>query len=164
MVLDISIKAAGLTATIRRMTSRARYFKEGIEKDLRRVGTHLGIPVLAKAISDSGIQRRTSGKGSLFESIEIKESSSERVVFGFTEDKAEIAFMLDQGGVVKAPGRREEGVFALEKGPGEGVVFRRAIYEDRIIRPRNFMDAAVEELNRTLPNTLRASVIREMRR
>ncbi len=161
-MVDISIRAVGLTATFNRLMSKSRYFGEAMARDLKRVGDRLGVPVLAKAMSDTGIQRRTSGAGSLFESIEVKEATSERVVIGFTADKAKVASMLDQGGTIKAPGRRQEGVFAMEKGPGEGIVFRRAIYEDRIIRPRNFMDSAVEELNRTLPNTLRAMVIREM--
>ncbi len=159
MAGDIEIRARGINRTIRRLTSKATFFTARSQAHMQRLGEE-GIRELKDAVRETGIRTRT---GALLESIKIKEVSPMHVVFGFSGDREAVAMALDQGATYPpmeaAPGR----VFALEKGPGEGVVFRRSIGE-RTIKARHFMSLTTERIIAALGGKFTAGIRREMRR
>lgn len=156
---DIFITAKGIGRTIRRLTSKSKYFSGRSQEAMQRVGEQ-GIELLKEAVTATGIKQRT---GALLNSIAIKDLSPSHVVIGFTGDRLGVAEVLDEGWDYPAIEAGAGKVFALEKGPGEGIVFRKTIGE-RHIRQHGFVALATERIVNALGGRFTAEVRAEMRR
>lgn len=152
-MVKIEIKEKGTRAAIKRMVSKSRYLRSGMRRRMAELGQNVGVETVRRAITATGIKSRTGG---LLRSVDVLDVSPTSVTIGMSDkEHEEIGDKLDSGGYIPGIPFRVGVTIPLEKGAGEGLVFRRSVGPHRI-KAYGWSRRAVDELQGTLPGRMDA--------